>query len=150
MNKRISSRGIIFINNHLAVMHRVKENRDYHVFPGGGVEENESNETALKREIKEEFGIDINPKKLVYVYENADTIQYFYLCDVVGGSFGNGIGPEITNFIPRKGYYLPDLIVIENINHLDLEPLKLTKCLLNDIEKYGIELGSETTSIIDR
>lgn len=150
MEKRISCRGIIFIDNNLAVMHRVKKDRDYYVFPGGGVEEDDiTKEEAVKREIKEEFGIDVNPQKLVYVYENGNTIQYYYLCEKVGGSFGTGEGPEIVNFLERKGFYLPDLINIDRIKNINLEPQKLSAILLEDINTYGLELNSEVTSIED-
>ena len=150
MEKRISCRGIIFIDNNLAVMHRVKKDRDYYVFPGGGVENEDINkEEAVKREIKEEFGIEVNPKKLVYVYENTNTIQYYYLCDMTGGSFGTGQGLEIVNFLERKGFYLPDLIRVDRIDKLNLEPKKLTNILLEEIDKYGLELNYKVTSVVD-
>lgn len=150
MEKRTSCRGIIFIDNDLAVLHRVKKDRDYYVFPGGGLEDDDINkEYAVKREIKEELGIDVNPQKLVYVYENGNTIQYYYLCEMVGGCFGTGEGPEIVNFLERKGFYLPDLIKIDGIKNLNLEPQKLTNILLEDINTYGLKLNSEVTLIED-
>lgn len=150
MERRTSCRGIIFIDNNLAVMHRVKKDRDYYVFPGGGVEKEDINkEETVKREVKEELGIEVNPKKLVYIYEKDNTTQYYYLCEMIGGSFGTGQGLEIINYWERKGFYLPDLIKIDRIDQLNLEPKKLTNILLEDINKYGLELNSKVTSIVD-
>ncbi len=52
-------------------------------FPGGKIEENESPFDSLKREIKEELGIDIYPQKelltLKYKYPEKSVILHFIL-----------------------------------------------------------------------
>ena len=67
----------------------VQRNKNKHLglkyeFPGGKVEENESFESALKREIQEELNIEINIyKKIteeVYKDEKIDIILHYYLC----------------------------------------------------------------------
>lgn len=61
--KRISSRAIIIEDNKLLVMFRRKIKngikKEYYVIPGGGLEEGETLEQNVIREIKEEFNIDI-------------------------------------------------------------------------------------------
>jgi 8-oxo-dGTP diphosphatase len=57
MRQRVS--GIIIKEGKILLIRRVKEGREYFVFPGGGVEDNESVEEALVRELKEEASIDI-------------------------------------------------------------------------------------------
>ena len=68
---RIRVAGIVPINNGFVFMHRknVKRNRDYqeyYTFPGGGLEEGETLEEGVIREIKEEFGINVKVIKKLF------------------------------------------------------------------------------------
>ena len=81
---RITARAIVMSpDNHCAVMYAAKFN--IHTLPGGGVEEGESIEEALLREITEETGCTIKSyEPLGYVAENrahADytQISYYYI-----------------------------------------------------------------------
>ena len=65
-NNKIVTRvaGIVEMNDGFVFMHRknVKRNKDYeeyYTFPGGHLEEGETLEEGVIREIKEEFGIDV-------------------------------------------------------------------------------------------
>jgi 8-oxo-dGTP pyrophosphatase MutT (NUDIX family) len=51
--ERIAIRAIIMTNNRILL---VQSNRGDYKFPGGGLEENESHEECLKREVREETG----------------------------------------------------------------------------------------------
>jgi 8-oxo-dGTP pyrophosphatase MutT (NUDIX family) len=51
--ERIAIRAIIMTNNRILL---VQSNRGDYKFPGGGLEENESHEDCLKREVREETG----------------------------------------------------------------------------------------------
>ena len=77
---------IIKKNNQYLIVQR---NKDKHLglkfeFPGGKVKENESFESALKREIQEELSIEINIHKKIaeeaYKDEKIDIILHYYLC----------------------------------------------------------------------
>lgn len=60
---RVRLAGIVPMENGFAFMHRVGVQNhpigDYYTFPGGGQEDGESLEEGTKREIKEEFGIEV-------------------------------------------------------------------------------------------
>ena len=71
-----------------------QRNRNKHLglkweFPGGKVEKNETNEDALKREIKEELNIKIFVKKKIteekYKDETIDIILHYYFCKIIDG-----------------------------------------------------------------
>ena len=59
-------------------------------FPGGKVEKQEDKKAAIKREIKEELGINIKVGKLVNIFEDENTMMkitvYLYLCYITRGS----------------------------------------------------------------
>ena len=101
--ERIRVAGIIKINGGYTFMHRKnvikrKDFREYYTFPGGGLEENETLEEGVKREIKEEFGIKVKViKKLYEMYsEKFNQREYFFLCEYESGVFGTGNGPEFS------------------------------------------------------
>ena len=58
-------------------------------FPGGKVETNETNEDALKREMKEELNIKIFVKKKIavekYKDKNINIILHYYFCKIIDG-----------------------------------------------------------------
>ena len=58
-------------------------------FPGGKIEPGESQETALKREIQEELGVDVTIGELLctteYDYPTFHLTMHCYLCSVASG-----------------------------------------------------------------
>ena len=72
-----------------------QRNRNKHLglkweFPGGKVDINETNEEALKREIKEELNINIFVKKKItqekYNDNTIDIILHYYFCKIIYGN----------------------------------------------------------------
>ena len=81
---RISA--IIFNDRKLVVTkHSVKDYGDYYLLPGGGLEEGESPVEAIQRECREEIGVDVEVKRMVYYksgYSDADTyLELTFLCE---------------------------------------------------------------------
>lgn len=150
MNKRISCRAIILQENSIFLMHRIKENSEYYTFPGGGIEDNDiSKEDCVIREVYEEFGINVEPIRLVYEYISENSMQYFFLCRYISGKLGNGTGPEIISPIKENGKYLPEEIKLDNIFEINLQPIKIKNELIKDVKLSGIQLSSEVKSFIE-
>ncbi|MDO5557863.1 MAG: NUDIX domain-containing protein [Clostridia bacterium] len=139
MKKRESARAIIIEENQMVVMYREKKDMIYYVFPGGGLEENEDIKDCVVREIKEEFGINIEPLKEVYIYEDSKTIQHFFTCIWKDGELGTGEGEEFQGNM-EKGIYIPMLIDLNRLTDVKLLPSKVTKQLCEDLGKYGKDL----------
>ncbi|MBQ5917855.1 MAG: NUDIX domain-containing protein, partial [Lachnospiraceae bacterium] len=90
VGKRPSVRGIIIRDNTIAMMHSLKY--DYYKLPGGGIEEGESLEETLIREVKEESGLVVKTSSIkefgmvrriekgmiedIFIQEN-----YYFLCE---------------------------------------------------------------------
>lgn len=145
-NFRIRLAGIIPIENGFAFMHRVGVQNhpigDYYTFPGGGREGNETFENGTKREIKEEFGIDVEVERLLYKLENGEQnkTEYFFLCKYIGGKFGTGTGPEFSGD-PRyahRGKYIPEIIAKDDIENIQLLPTEIKEKFLEDLKNNKI------------
>jgi 8-oxo-dGTP pyrophosphatase MutT (NUDIX family) len=86
---RVAARAVVFDHNKkVALLHVTKNN--YHKLPGGGVEEGESLEQGLRREILEEVGCQIKNIRevgIVEEYRNEFKLKqtsYCYIADVEG------------------------------------------------------------------
>ena len=82
----IGAFGIIFDEQkRVLLVHR----RDYDLWnlPGGTLEDFESPVNAVKREVREETGLEIEVSKLLGVYnkENKNDMAFSFLCKVVSG-----------------------------------------------------------------
>jgi ADP-ribose pyrophosphatase YjhB (NUDIX family) len=77
MNKR--ARAVIIKNKKILLMGRIKNGHKYFVFPGGGVEKNENTKSALIREIKEEFNIEVKIEKLLFKIKNRGRLEFYFL-----------------------------------------------------------------------
>ena len=135
-----SVRGIVNYNDKIVLIHRIKTKddgtvRDYYVTPGGKIEENESHEEALRREIKEELGIEIEIKDLCLELDDRgynDSFQYFYNCNYKAGELGTGDGPEFTDKKNYKGVFEIVLVDKKEISKLNLVPEKIKEILVNN------------------
>ena len=66
MKKNVRSYGLIIKNHKILVCNEIINNFNATKFPGGGVENNESPENALIREIKEELSLECTIKMLIH------------------------------------------------------------------------------------
>lgn len=136
MQKRV--RAVIIKDNKILLIKRTKKDSVYWVIPGGAVEEKETNEEALKRECKEELGIDIQIKELLLEVksqkpETKGQKEYFYLCDITNGVLGSGNGPEFQKNSLYSGVYDIEWRNINDLKIIDLKPKEIRDLIY---EKY--------------
>ena len=141
---RIRVAAIIPMKSGYALMHRKDVLKrpnmmEYYTFPGGGKEENETNEEGVIREIKEEFGIEVKVIRKLYEEESEEFNQktYYYLCEYISGEFGTGTGPEFSGD-PKyidSGKYIPEIVKAESIKVLPLVPEEIKEKFLKDINE---------------
>lgn len=138
MKRRIRTAAIIFVDNKLITVYREKmvdgTLKKYYVIPGGGVEENETIEEAVKREILEEVGIEIELNNKYFYLEKEETEEYFYLANYVSGKIGTGRGPEFTDRdIQKYGTYEIKLVEKDEIKNINLLPPEVKEYILQGI-----------------
>jgi len=139
MNQRV--RGIIIDNGKIVLIERVKGDKTYYIFPGGGVEDGETIPQALHREIKEELGVEISVGEHFAEHRHKshdgkeDVVHNFYICDEIGGTFGTGDGPEYQPNTPYAvgGTHDPVRIPLLQLKDIDLQPEEIKKMV---IEKF--------------
>jgi 8-oxo-dGTP pyrophosphatase MutT (NUDIX family) len=147
--KRIRCAGLVKIDGKFAFMHRtnVEKSKDdpnkpygeYYVFPGGGLEGEESMFEATERELLEEMGIKVKAKKELY-YKEGKQDEYIFECEYISGKFGTGTGPEFSNDPAYKdrGNFLPELISPEDVEKIRLIPIEFKEQLIQDIANKKI------------
>ncbi len=135
---------IIIKQGQLLTLRRTRAEGVYWVFPGGGVEDTETAESALIREGKEELGIEVLPiRKLISVpngkKELLGQIEHFYICDIKNGVLGTGEGPEYQIGSGYHGKYDISWIPMEKLEEFDLRPNEVRNFLLShkDLEVSG-------------
>lgn len=141
MDKRISARAIIVENEKIFLMFRRKNGISFYAFPGGKKEEGESLEECVVRELKEELGILVKPRKLVYEYNSPSSKQYFFLCDYVDGIFGTGTGEEFDKN-PETNYYEPRQVYIDKLKNLSIKPKEIKLQIIKDLRAKELFEGA--------
>ena len=123
MNKRVSSRDIIIENDYVYLMfrRRIKENgemKEYYVIPGGGINENETLEENVKREVKEEFSVDVKINGYIGKDESEETIANFFSCSIISDT--PKLGGEELDRCTESNYYEVRKVKIEDLDKIDV------------------------------
>jgi ADP-ribose pyrophosphatase YjhB (NUDIX family) len=89
-------RAIIIENGRLLVMRRSKYGSEYYTLVGGRVNEGETSEQALVREVREETTLVVTAARLVYTEDHPSpyNTQSIYLCTVAPHG---AVGLELTS-----------------------------------------------------
>ncbi|MFQ5620791.1 MAG: NUDIX domain-containing protein [Candidatus Nanoarchaeia archaeon] len=122
------SRAVIIKDGEVLLIHRFRPHMEYYVVPGGHIEENESEEEALIREVKEETNLDVKIEKRLWSledpYHNAQ--HHFFLVTEFTGEIQLG-GPEAERNCEENKYILEwhDLADVKSLNLLPEDMKKL-------------------------
>ena len=92
-------------------------------------------EDAVKREVLEEFGIEVDVKQKLYSRKiNDDYEEHLYYCVYKCGKLGTGTGPEFSGdpkYIDR-GEYIPTIVKKDEIRNIRLLPEEFKEKMIID------------------
>lgn len=135
--KRVNGRAIIIDGDEIILMFRRKikdgKVKEYYAIPGGGKEENETIEECVKREINEEFNLDVEVKEFLGKVEDDKNIGYIYNAKIIGGTLK--LGGEELEHNKEENYYEVRRVKLSEIDNIDL--LEENKALI----RKAIELN---------
>lgn len=123
MKKRVSSRGIIIVGDSIYTMFRRKVDEDgtvkeYYVIPGGGINENETLEENLKRELEEEFSVMVSVDGYLGCQETEKTVEHFFSCSIVEGV--PTLGGEEKERCSEENYYEVRKVALADLDNIDI------------------------------
>ena len=135
--KRINGRAIIIDGDEVLLMFRRKIKNglvnEYYAIPGGGKEENETIEECVRREVNEEFNLDVEVKEFLGKVEDDKNIGYIYNAKIIGGTLK--LGGEELEHNKEENYYEVRRVKLSEIDNIDL--LEENKALI----RKAIELN---------
>ncbi|MFD8922879.1 NUDIX domain-containing protein [Streptomyces sp. NPDC059569] len=132
MRQRVRAVLITPTNTMLAIKRIRPGLPEYWVLPGGGVEaDDESLESALHREVREEIAGHAEITGLLRILESGDEQQFFYLARIKQWNFDQRSGPEFSR--DDRGEYLLEEVPLtaEGLDAINLKPDEITDEIRN-------------------
>jgi 8-oxo-dGTP diphosphatase len=135
---KIRSAVVLTMNNDVALIKRIREQRRYYLFPGGGVEFGETPEEAAIREVLEELGVRVALNSLAAIARYGENLQLYYTGTVISGIFGTGTGKELSSTPESEaGSYEPVWIPVSELGAYDIRPKVLAQSLREGLFEGG-------------
>lgn len=125
-------RAVIIEDNKLLVFFRRKlvNNKmiTYYALPGGHLEENETLEETVIRELKEEMNVDIKILDYLGMIKVDGVLEYYYNAKIVGGNIEFG-GEELER-CNENNYYEIRWLGLDELDNSGIRTLELVKKVL--------------------
>ena len=128
---RPRSVAIILNKDKILVMYRNRKGRVYYVFPGGGIEPDETPEQACFREVTEETSLQVTLSKKLFTFENQGNLEHYFLMSQPQGQLKLG-GPELLKQSPENQYRL-EWVSLTELPHLRVFPHEVIAPLLEHL-----------------
>jgi 8-oxo-dGTP diphosphatase len=143
---RKSVRAVIVNDGRMLLMKRSRDGHKFYTLVGGGIDEGETPEQALLREVREESSIEVRDPKLIATLNDSQFgEQLIYLCDYMGGTPAlTADSGEATQNEQGTNLYEPLWIALGDLAEITLLPhelkFALLKCLDEGFPEQPIEL----------
>jgi 8-oxo-dGTP diphosphatase len=120
--------GIILLKSDMvALVERHRAGMHYFTFPGGHIDAGETPRQAAIRETEEELGLKVKLGRMIAKFRWEGDWQYYYLAEVLAGSFGTGNGNELYDPPPDRGTYHPLWLPLADLLEQPVKPRGLAE-----------------------
>lgn len=116
---RVRVGAVIPIDGRIVLVRHRKDDRVYHLLPGGGVEPGETLTQALVREVAEETGLEVRPLQPLLLNDtiapdgSRHVVNITFLCEAVGGRVRDSVDERVEGV---------ELVDPGRLRELDLRP----------------------------
>ena len=117
------ARAVVVHNKQILIIHRFKDGTEYYVLPGGHIEDGETPEITVLRELKEETSIDSRiVKKLEVIVDSEQNTHHIYLCEYISGIPKLEEGSSEIEDTTHKNIYIPKWVDLDKLSLLPMWP----------------------------
>lgn len=138
MSDRDAARAIVIRDNSLLVMKRNKFGEEYYTLLGGGIEQGEDAEMALRRELREESGLEVGYMRLLFIESASEKYgrQFIFLCDYIGGEplVSDGSEEALSNS-EGQNTYEPMWLPLSELPNVVFRASVVQQAILDGLEK---------------
>ena len=121
-SKRVRASAVIIGGSKILLMKRIKQGKEYYVFPGGGAEEGEALEVAAMREIKEELDLDAQISRVIFTTDQPEYGEsHFFLVEKFSDNEPKLVGEELDRFT-EDNQFIPEWVDLSRLEDLVLYP----------------------------
>lgn len=131
---------IVIKDDNILLIHRIKNNLEYYVFPGGHRRNGETGVKTAIRETKEETGITIKKNKFAFKFQDnlAMKTDFYYLCSWKEGGNPHLKGEEKVRNC-QENFYEPMWVKLETIDKLNILPKFAKFWLLENLNNLKVK-----------
>lgn len=119
-------------------MKRIKYGKEYYTLVGGRLNEGETPEQAVIREVKEETGLDVVNFRLVFGEKHSEPYndQYIFLCEAANhGEIAIQQNSEVGMMNRLEAnIHQPEWVGLSSFPKLQFSTMKLQKAIINSLE----------------
>ncbi|KKT26713.1 MAG: MutT/nudix family protein [candidate division WWE3 bacterium GW2011_GWA1_43_94] len=138
-NKGFRAGGIVIKDGKILLMRQFlgprdgKREEDFYTLPGGSWEAGETIEQTCKREIKEEFNLDVTVGRLLFLIDTESRIAFYFECTTDDIEIALG-GPEKERMHANEQYHV-EWVNLSKIKELTFIPTPAKEAVLKHLEQ---------------